>query len=677
MVNKAGNIRICLADLTHTGIRIAAESMPLNIGVIASYLKKRFGSRVQVRLFKYPEKLLHALRHERFDIVGCSTYIWNKNLTEWILGIAKERNPRVLTVRGGPDFPLEAQQQYEYLKGLPHTDVYCINEGEESFSRLIERITGSENDGVWAHSPIEGCAFVRDGTLVRGALPPRIMRLDDIPSPYTSGLLDEFFDGKLTPMIETARGCPFTCNYCNAAQDYYTKTAFFSPGYVREEIEYIAKKVAPTGITNLLITDANFGMYPRDKEISSILREAHDTCKWPLSVLTSTGKNHIEKILNNIEPLGKSLIISMSVQSMDPGVLKTIDRANIGVEQYAGVSRLMEKKGISQMAELIVPLPGETYSSYMRGIEQLLEMGVKRIVSYTLQLNRGTVYTSDDYRRRFGYRGRYRLIPFHFGEYEGVKIFDYEEVADSTASLGFSDYLKIRKFALITELAFGNYIFHELFKFLREQGISSYEVLRRLNDGVENAPLPVRRVFSSFVNETTHELKHSEEALVSFYSDQKNYDRLVAGEIGGNVIFRHKGMMLSRHSAAWIRYVFGVAHALLEERGTGAAIAGLLEVKRFVTVKLDGLFHPERTHMVIRRRFRYDLLRWLADFGESPLSRFESARRPLRYEFYFTDDQEAERSDLFNRYGRHVTGLSRLIARMTALERMYRTVREV
>ena len=41
---------------------------------------------------------------------------------------------------------------------------------------------------------------MHEGEFVRGELLPRILELDKhLPSPYTMGLLDEFFDDKLTP----------------------------------------------------------------------------------------------------------------------------------------------------------------------------------------------------------------------------------------------------------------------------------------------------------------------------------------------------------------------------------------------------------------------------------------------------------------------------------------------
>ena len=51
----------------------------------------------------------------------------------------------------------------------------------------------------------------------------RIMDLSQIPSPYLSNRLDEFLDGKLLPITQTNRGCPFTCTFCTEGQGYWTK----------------------------------------------------------------------------------------------------------------------------------------------------------------------------------------------------------------------------------------------------------------------------------------------------------------------------------------------------------------------------------------------------------------------------------------------------------------------
>ena len=57
------------------------------------------------------------------------------------------------------------------------------------------------------------------------------------------GLLDEFFDDKLTPMLQTSRGCPYSCTFCHDGIAYMNKTRAFSPERVREELAYIEARV--------------------------------------------------------------------------------------------------------------------------------------------------------------------------------------------------------------------------------------------------------------------------------------------------------------------------------------------------------------------------------------------------------------------------------------------------
>lgn len=677
MTDKKRKLVIFLADLTHTGSGIATESIPLNIGLIASYALKKFNTDIQVKLFKYPDALLNALQHEKYDILSCSTYIWNNNLSEWACEIAKKYNPDVVTVRGGWNFPLDEKQQEDYLRKHKYTDIFCIHEGEIAFSNIIERLLNIENIKQWDTYPLGGCVFLdsKKKKFIKGPVLPQIENLDEIPSPYTSGLLDQFFDGNLTPIIETTRGCPFTCNYCNSSNDYYSKVRMFSSGYIVKEINYIAKKNATTGVRNLIIADSNFGMYPRDKEIVNAIKEAQDRYQWPLGIMATTGKNAVKRIVEATDVFDNAMTISMSVQSMNPDTLKTIKRDNIKLEMYEEISSALIKRGKFPMAEVIVPLPCETISSYMDGIEKLINMGAKKITSYTLQLNNGTIYKNKDYRKKYGYEGRFRLIPNDFGVYCGKKVFDYEEVAVFNNSLNFNDYLKIRKFAFIIELTFNNSIFQELLKLLNELNVNNYDFIKYILKCLENAPNEIKEVFDSFESETKSELFKNEDTIISYYSDEKNYQMLKRGEIGGNVIFRNKGMMFGNVLHVWIDYVFDCALGILNvaEGNTDEKIKALNAIKSFTSSKLEGLFSSELTFVDIYLNSEYDILMWLKNEKGLKLKSFKIKEKSLTYRFYFNEIQKFERNDLFSRYDCDSSGVAKIMARVPSLERIFRS----
>ena len=97
---------------------------------------------------------------------------------------------------------------------------------------------------------------------------------------------------------------------------------------------------------------------------------------------------------------------------------------------------------------------------------------------YTLMLLHGTEFKDPEYRKRFGYEGKFRIVPLNYGEYDSVKVFDYEEVAIQTDSTSFQDYLDLRGMALFIESLINGRPFDELFSYAEKFGISRTKVLK-------------------------------------------------------------------------------------------------------------------------------------------------------------------------------------------------------
>ena len=127
-------LKIYLGDLTHDGTgNYATDLIPYNIGLIASYAKAELGDKVEIRLFKYAEKLIDALKESPPDILGLSNYCWNANQSEWICQIAKEIRPNIITVKGGTNYPFDAHNQKLFFQQFKFTDFHIFYEGEVAF----------------------------------------------------------------------------------------------------------------------------------------------------------------------------------------------------------------------------------------------------------------------------------------------------------------------------------------------------------------------------------------------------------------------------------------------------------------------------------------------------------------------------------------------------------------
>src|SRR5262245_23096953 len=228
-MNDSKGTRIFLCDLTYTQQTIASDVMPAAVGGIAAYLKQEVPS-VDVRLFKYPEQLTQELESLTPvsatipRVVGFSNYVWNCNLSLGFAKAIKERFPSVIVVFGGPNLAYDSAEQEQFLQQNRLIDFHVVKEGETAFCHLVQTLMAHQWDPASvSEQSINNLAFIdADG---RFRLSPKIDRvpLEILPSPYTSGMMDEFFDGRLYPIIQTNRGCPFECTFCTEGMHYWTK----------------------------------------------------------------------------------------------------------------------------------------------------------------------------------------------------------------------------------------------------------------------------------------------------------------------------------------------------------------------------------------------------------------------------------------------------------------------
>lgn len=88
-------------------------------------------------------------------------------------------------------------------------------------------------------------------------------------------MLDRYFDGQWLPIIQTNRGCPFTCTFCVEGNDFYTKVYKSAFHRLEAEPKYIAGKVSSIENENkrkdLHIADSNFGMYKEDIDTCKVI----------------------------------------------------------------------------------------------------------------------------------------------------------------------------------------------------------------------------------------------------------------------------------------------------------------------------------------------------------------------------------------------------------------------
>src|SRR5688572_16164277 len=375
-------MRVYLADLGHNLLTFSSDIYPIGAANLAAYTQANLESPkpVELKLFREPQELRAAIDSAPPDVLALSSYAWNHELSKSFARYGKRRNPRRITMMGGPNYPLTIEEMASFLEGMPEIDVAVRGptyEGERAFLSAMQRLVdvGGSLEGLLEESFPGSDWFDRKaGKFVRGALIPRMDDLDEIPSPYLTGWMDPYYSSGYFPMLQISRGCPFTCQFCNSSVKENTKIHAHSVENVRKDLLYIAERVKPE--LPVCFADDNFGMYERDQEVAEYIAHLQDKFSWPRYIRTTTGKNRADRVIKVMRTVRGTLPMTSAVQSLNPVVLENIKRSNISLDAYAEIQKEVQAQGMQAYGELILSMPGETKASFLKAVSDLLDSGV-------------------------------------------------------------------------------------------------------------------------------------------------------------------------------------------------------------------------------------------------------------------------------------------------------------
>lgn len=337
-----------------------------------------------------PSEIARQICDKKPDFVGYSCYIWNMDV---ILDVCKilEGKLDATVIYGGAEMSEITAEQHISNKNAE----YCIvGEGERKLAGLMDYLLYKGNGKV--QTVPNGIGYLDNGEFQYTEDFETIVDLDEIPSPYLTGVVDEsIYDTKML-FWESQRGCRNRCKYCVYNRNF-NRISYYSLERVYAELDLFIKEkqVYSIWIIDAVITSnlergkkiiqhiidlkeqgyriptlfTEFSYNSVDDEFIGLLAKLktrpviHNT----IDLLAIDRAQHYNEL-----SLGYNTVNNIGIQSFTDEVCKAVSRAPVIRPKFEEFMKSCNKYNILLKIDLIFGLPLETVSSYFESISYLL-----------------------------------------------------------------------------------------------------------------------------------------------------------------------------------------------------------------------------------------------------------------------------------------------------------------
>jgi putative methyltransferase len=339
-------------------------------------------------------------------------------------------------------------------------------------------------------------------------------------------------------ILDTSRGCPYGCTFCEWGGGTTTKVVFKSLEETLEEIELIFDNLQPDYVD---IINANFGIIDKDKLVAKRIAELHNKhnkCVLMVNIYgpTKTNKENLKEIYE-VFAANKMLDgVKLSIQSTDQTVLKNIKRIDMPYDkQFDLYNDLCSRFDVPLRFEIMLGLPGETLTTFYKTIGDISRSSLLYPMIHEWQMLPSAPAAHPSYVEEF--KIKTKLVKFIRNEYDThiVNRSDYGNLVNatgkrnllvdqeylapydmvvSTYSYSEEDFVQMHLFKYYFTFLYATKIISPIIKYLKDYDVDLAEFNRSLfQDFLIKIP-QVRKSYDQYVADIK-----SNESINMFHTD--------------------------------------------------------------------------------------------------------------------------------------------------------------
>ncbi|WP_298037375.1 radical SAM protein [uncultured Desulfuromonas sp.] len=369
-------------------VRPSAQAVSLAAASLAAALPKKL--RTQARLIDlFPERdeseMLEAVRAAGPGLVAIPLYSWSRIPMLALARRFKEQCPEVPVVAGGP----EATADPEGVMAEGSLDGVICGEGEETFRELAKALARGQEP-----PPLPGLVLKGDKLLREGAGRSPAARIEELPSPWLTGVLTPTPGGGV--LWEISRGCPFSCDFCFDARGGHGVRHL-----PRQRLEAELDLFVRSGVSQVWVLDSTFNFPPeRGKALLRLIAAKAPGIHFHLEAKADFLDRETAALLAEIP-----CSVQLGLQSARPEVLRNLNRS-FDPRLFEEKARMLSAAGVIFGLDLIYGLPGDSHQGFRQSLLTALQLQPNHVDIFPLAVLPGTALHRD--RSRYGLRAQDR-----------------------------------------------------------------------------------------------------------------------------------------------------------------------------------------------------------------------------------------------------------------------------